>query len=115
MTMIRLPWPPAKSSANGSQGDYRGKARAGKAYKQECALECMAQRIPRNLTAVERVSITFYPPRNGKYDLDNHLGKLKRGLDAVSEHIGVDDADWQSMSLHRGKKVAGGSVVVVIE
>ena len=115
MTMIRLPWPPAKSSANGSQGDYQGKARAGKSYKSQCAWECVAQRVPRNLTAVDSVSITLHPPRNGKYDLDNHLAKMKRGLDAVSEHIGVDDSLWQSMHLYRGKKVEGGCVVVVIK
>jgi len=109
--LIRLPWPPSKSSLNGSQGDWRGKADAGKEYKATCAQECMAQRI-RPMSAPVVVHVTFYPPTARRYDLDNALARMKRGLDAVSEAIGVDDADWQSMHLHRGEKVKGGAVLV---
>ncbi len=114
MTLIRCPWPPNKSSPNGSQGDFRGKANAGANYKTTCAWECVAQRVPKVTEPVFCAMVTFHPPRNGKYDLDNALAKIKRGLDAISEHIGVDDSLWQSMRLERGHKVEGGCVMIQI-
>jgi crossover junction endodeoxyribonuclease RusA len=110
--LIRLPWPPAKSSPNGSQGDYRGKARAGAAYKATCGKVCMEYGVRRQPWGGADVSITFHPPTARAYDLDNALAKCKRGLDALSEAVGVDDADWLSMTLHRGEKVKGGCVLV---
>lgn len=113
--MIRLPWPPAKSSANGSQGDWRGKASAGKAYKDQCLLECIAQHIPKITDPILCVSLTFHPPKTYRYDLDNMLARSKRGLDAVADRIGVDDADWPAMRLERGDKVKDGCVMVRID
>jgi crossover junction endodeoxyribonuclease RusA len=112
---IKLPWPPAKSSPNGSQGDWRGKASAGKAYKNACLLECIAQKVPRNIGSVSCITLTFHPPKNYRFDLDNMLARFKRGGDAIADHIGVDDADWQEMRLKRGEKVKGGCVVVEID
>jgi crossover junction endodeoxyribonuclease RusA len=112
--LIRLPWPPAKSSPNGSQADHIGKARAGKAYKQVCAWECRAQAIQPVTAGTVAVEVTFHPPTGHAYDLDNMLARCKRGLDAVAEAIAVDDADWAEMRLCRGEKVKGGAVVVHI-
>ncbi|WP_212525871.1 hypothetical protein [Actibacterium sp. MT2.3-13A] len=109
---IRLPWPPSKASPNGSQGDFRGKAAAGKSYKAECIKECWAQKVRRIRALGVRVEIVFHPPTARAYDLDNALAKAKRGLDAVAEAIGVDDADWTEMRLVRGEKVKGGALVV---
>ena len=112
---LTLPWPPAKSSPNGPQGDFYGKAAAGKKYKNACLLECIAQKLPRKMSSVSCVTFTFHPPKAYRYDLDNALARMKRGLDAISDHIGVDDADWQEMRLKRGGKVKGGCVIVEIE
>lgn len=110
--LVRLPWPPAKSSPNGSQGDYRGKAAAGKKYKADCAKECWVQRVQKLNAPAASVVVTFCPPSNRAYDLDNALARSKRGLDAVSEAVGVDDAKWTELRLKRGEKVAGGCVLV---
>ena len=112
---VTLPWPPAKSSPNGSQGDFRGKAAAGKAYKNHCRLACIAQRIRKSDAGSAIVEVVFHPPSARAYDLDNALAKAKRGLDAVAEAIGIDDADWIELSLVRGEKVKGGKLVVNIE
>lgn len=112
--LIRLPWPPTKSSPNGPQGDFRGKAQAGKKYKSACAHACMAQGV-RGMLGPVTVEVTFCPPTARAYDLDNALARIKRGLDAVSDAIGVDDADWLSMSLVRGDKVKGGAVLVHVK
>jgi crossover junction endodeoxyribonuclease RusA len=110
--LVRLPWPPAKSSPNGGQRDFRGKARAGKAYKDTCAKECWAQAIRRMDADAASVVVTFHPPIARAYDLDNALAKAKRGLDAVSEAVGIDDAKWSEIRLKRGEKVKGGCVLV---
>ena len=112
--LIPLPWPPAKSSPNGSQGDYRGKARAGRNYKADCGWICKAQAVQPFGPGVGgvHVEVTFHPPTARAYDLDNALARCKRGLDAVAEAIGVDDRDWLSVHLARGEKVKGGAVMV---
>lgn len=112
--LIRLPWPPAKSSPNGSQGDFHGKARAGRSYKADCGWICKAQAVQPFGPSVGgvHVEVTFHPPTAHAYDLDNMLARCKRGLDAVAEAIGVDDRDWLSMRLERGDKVKGGAVLV---
>jgi|TARA_R100000455_G_C6261268_1_gene116622 crossover junction endodeoxyribonuclease RusA len=113
--LIRLPWPPTKTSKNGSQGDFRGKAKAAKGYKTDCGKECMAQHVRRMGVEAVDVDVTFHPPSLRAYDLDNMLARCKQGLDAVAEAIGVDDAKWQSMALRRGSKVKNGCVLVHVK
>lgn len=112
--VITLPWPPKQSSPNGSQGDWRGKADAGRGYKNQCLLECIAQKVQRMKGPIE-AHILFCPPSARRYDLDNALAKAKRGLDAVAERIGVDDADWHKITLQRGNKVARGQIVITLK
>lgn len=111
---VELPWPPIKSSPNGSQGDWRGKARAGRDYKRDCWAAIKAAGIaPMSASEVE-VNIIFCPPDNRRRDLDGCLTRAKRGLDALSEAIGVDDSRWNVITLERGDKVRGGSVIVSV-
>lgn len=111
---VELPWPPIKSSPNGSQGDWRGKARAGRDYKRDCWAVIKAAGIaPMSASEVE-VNIIFCPPDNRRRDLDGCLTRAKRGLDALSEAIGVDDSRWNVITLERGDKVRGGSVIVSV-
>lgn len=111
---VELPWPPIKSSPNGSQGDWRGKARAGRYYKRDCWAVIKAAGIaPMSASEVE-VNIIFCPPDNRRRDLDGCLTRAKRGLDALSEAIGVDDSRWNVITLERGDKVRGGSVIVSV-
>ena len=60
------------------------------------------------------VNIIFCPPDNRRRDLDGCLTRAKRGLDALSEAIGVDDSRWNVITLERGDKVRGGSVIVSV-
>jgi crossover junction endodeoxyribonuclease RusA len=115
MIRIILPWPPSATSANGSQADYRGKARAAKGYKQLCAWECLAQKVkpiswPDN--ADLPVTITYHPPTRARHDWDNLAKRCKQGCDAVSEAIGVDDGRWWPVTLRKGKVTRGGAVVI---
>ena len=113
--LIRLPWPPSKTSKNGPQGDYFGKAKAAKKYKTTCAKECMARHVRQMDADRVQVDIEFFPPTAHAFDLDNILARAKQGLDAVSEAIGVDDSKWDRMTLTRGPKLRGGCLLVHIK
>lgn len=111
--LVRLPWPPSKTSSNGSQGDFRGKAQAAKNYKADCIKTCWQHAIPK----IERsgnmpVVITYHPPTNGRVDWDNISNRAKQGFDAVSEAVGVDDGKWWPVILQRGAKVKGGCILM---
>ena len=110
--MVRFPWPPQAMSANGSQGNWRGKASAAQAYKAACWALCKEARVARIDAPAVEMTVVFCPPRNGRFDLDNLLGRCKNGLDAFADAIGVDDGRWQSMTLERGVKEKGGAVYV---
>ncbi len=111
--IIRLPWPPSKASSNGSQGDYHGKARARASYKQECAIACHQQQVqPMPAEGDVTVTVTYYPPRNGRLDWDNISNRAKQGFDAVAKAIRVDDGRWWPVTVERGEKVRGGAILV---
>lgn len=113
--LIRLPWPPSKTSANGSQGDFMGKAKAAKSYKATCAWVCKQQHVRQiEHEGALPVEITYHPPREGRIDWDNISNRAKQGFDAVAEAIGVDDGRWWPVTLRRGGKVKGGCVMVHI-
>lgn len=113
--IIRLPWPPSKTSKNGSQGDFRGKARAAKTYKGQCAWACVAQGVRKLHPAPEgniAVTITYHPPTKARVDWDNMAARAKQGFDAVSEAVGVDDGRWWPVTSEKGECIPGGAVLV---
>lgn len=116
MTIARvtLPWPSTDTSPNGQHGHWAKKAAAAKEYRMACWAACKAAGL-RTIEA-DRVDVTivFCPPSRRKMDLDNALARVKRGLDAVAEVIGVDDSQWRSMTLERGDPCKDGAVMVYI-
>jgi Holliday junction resolvase RusA-like endonuclease len=113
---MNFPWPPSETSANAnSPGNWRRKSNAARDFKTHCAWLLRAANIkPLPLESV-RVEITFSPPKTvSRFDLDNMLGRIKQGLDAVAEYIGIDDSAWVEMRLLRGPKGGAGSVTVEV-
>ena len=111
---IELPWPPSKTSANGSQGDYMGKARAAKSYRVTCQNECIAQGV-KPIPWPEYyipVTITYHPPRDGRFDWDNISNRAKQGFDGVAHKTGIDDGRWWPVTLRRGEKIKGGRIII---
>lgn len=110
-----LPWPPSATSANKSKsGNWWEKSKAAKSYKTECTYLLMHQKV-RSLDPAPEwlpITVTFHPPSNRRLDPDNAVNRIKAGLDAFSEAIGVDDGRFWPMTLVRGEKVAGGKVVI---
>ena len=105
-----FPWPPAALSPNGAHGHWTAKSKAAREYKAACWAACR-DLAPLGADAAE-VGVIFQPPRNGRYDLDNQLARIKQGLDAFAEAIGVDDGRWVSVTLERGDKTPGGAIHV---
>lgn len=107
---VSFPWPPAALSPNGAHGHWSSKSKAARDYKAACWAAC------RGIDAMDadavEVGVIFQPPRNGRYDLDNQLARIKQGLDAFAEAIGIDDGRWVSMTLERGDKTPGGAIHV---
>lgn len=107
---VTLPWPPAALSPNGAHGHWSSKSKAARDYKLACWAACRGIGAM-DADAVE-VGVIFQPPSNRRYDLDNQLARIKQGLDAFAEAIGVDDGRWVSMTLERGDKTPGGAIHV---
>lgn len=110
-SQITIPWPPSATSKNGSQGDYRGKARAAKSYKADCTKACWSQKVRRldhggNIA----VSITYCPPTRRPFDWDNISIRAKQGFDAVAEAVGVDDGRWWPVLVNKGPQKKGGAI-----
>lgn len=105
-----FPWPPAVLSPNGDKSHWSKKAKAAREYKAQCWAACRGI-LPMGADAVE-VGVIFQPPTSHRYDLDNQVARIKQGLDAFAEAIGVDDARWTAMTLERGDKTPGGAIHV---
>ena len=106
---LRLPWPPSDLSPN-ARGSWRSKEDARKKYKQDCGLLAKVA-IPAFMEDEIHLTIVFYPPDDRKRDLDNMLGSIKYGLDAVAAAWGVNDQRF-SMTIRRGPKIKQGVVTI---
>ncbi|MDF0543357.1 hypothetical protein PX699_13445 [Sphingobium sp. H39-3-25] len=60
------------------------------------------------------MTIIFCPPDRRKRDLDGMLSRMKQGLDAVAEAIGVDDSEFRVITIGWGDVVKHGAVQVMI-
>lgn len=117
---VTVPWPPSGLSPNGSQGDYRGKARLASAYKARCSLLMREKgravpRLPAGTVVSRIVVVACPPPRVSRYDFDNLAKRLKPAFDALADALGVDDGEWRAMVLERGERCKAGAVIVEVE
>lgn len=112
---LTLPWPPTAMSPNASgQGKWRTKNDAAQAYKRTCWAICLERNVRKIDASTVEATIIFCPPSRRRYDLDNALARIKQGLDAIAEAIGVDDSKWRSITLERGETCKNGGVIVHI-
>lgn len=108
---ITLPWPPKELSPNARQ-HHMAFYRAKKAYKAACMWTAKEQGATRIEADKVHVHMVFFKPTKRAMDLDNMLGRMKSGLDGLSELLGVDDSKW-SLSIEFAKEV-GGMVKVTV-
>lgn len=92
MLTVTLPWPDKALSPNGGGRSWQKKHRVKKAYKRECWAELKAQGVRNAPAGRLSVALTFHPPHVRAYDQDNLIARMKAGLDALSDVLGVDDS-----------------------
>lgn len=114
MLRVTLPWPPSELRPNAARRrHYHANAATAAKYKADCYVAILEQGInpadgPLSLT------ITFHPPTRRKYDRDGSLSAIKAGLDILAAHLGIDDDDFEPITLCRGGVIKGGAVEIVI-
>lgn len=115
-----LPWPNKALSPN-SRIDRRSSTKIRQAARDlgfYAAKEALQKNgFPSYLHGVAGIVViySFHAPNMHRYDLDNALSRLKAANDGIALALGVDDSDWNAVTLRRGQPVVGGRVDVEIE
>lgn len=114
--IIELPWPPTRLSPNArGAGNFWAKASAAKKYRNDCLILLKSQSVPRLAASGPiMLEVQFCPPTRRISDLDNLLARVKQGIDALAETMGVNDKDFE-FTLRRGEPVKGGVVRVSVQ
>jgi crossover junction endodeoxyribonuclease RusA len=114
---VVLPWPDAKLNPNRSKGAHwastsalRKKARADAHILTKAELGGN----PVNPQTTRALTITFVQPDKRARDRDNLLAALKPSLDGVADALGVNDSQFDPITIRREYGAKPGSVVVEI-
>jgi crossover junction endodeoxyribonuclease RusA len=111
---IILRWPDSKLNPN-SHCHWSVKAKAAKAYRKDAGWLAVTSKVKVDREGSIHLKITFLPPSNRKYDLDNLLARIKSGLDGVADGLGVNDNRF-ALTIERGVVCPPGWVrIEVIE
>lgn len=103
-----MPWPSADLSPN-KRLHWSRVSKAKKAARAEAAF--LAGKCP-EFDGKLHLHITFHPPANRHYDIDNLLARMKAALDGVADAWGVNDKCFRPITIDDGAKVKGGKVVI---
>ena len=95
MIELTLPWPPKDLSPN-ARIHWSKRAKAAKAYRAECAIQCMTHRWGYELAKSYHEGrlhlwIDFYPPDRRHRDDDNMIAAFKSGRDGLADALGIND------------------------
>ena len=115
---IELPFPPAELNPN-KRIHRLALIGIKQRYKMQCGLLAnLAMKksvwVPPTTTGTVPLTITYVMPDKRKRDRDNLLAASKQALDAVAEALGIDDNQFEPITLRRefGKKP--GDMIVEI-
>lgn len=122
MITFELPWPSAKLNPNQSKGMHWGATSAlrKKARNDAFYLTCEALTAPKQCPGVMSESgpialtITFIQPDRRARDRDNLLAALKSSLDGVADALGVNDSQFEPVTIRREYGAKPGSVRIQI-
>ena len=110
--IVTLPYPPAILSPN-ARPHWAERAKAVKAYRNECGFELLAQGV-NHMDSVS-LTLTFCPPDRRRRDRDNAIHAFKAGQDAIGDITGIDDSQFSvTYTPGFGEPVKGGCVKVEI-
>lgn len=118
MITFDLPWPDPILNPNRSKGRHwaaTAGARDGARFSAYMAA-CAAIPVGDNKNPVGPISltITFVQPDRRRRDRDNSLASLKPALDGVADALGIDDSQFEPMTLKREYGKKPGSVRIEI-
>ena len=118
MIRVELPFPPADLFPNRANGRHWTAVRQMKDTAKEIAyVLTRAAAGPRDkpLSAGDvPLAITFHAPDKRRRDRDNCLAAAKHQLDGVALALGIDDAQFEPLTVRRGEPVKGGLMVLEI-
>lgn len=116
--ITQLPWPDPALNPNRKNGKHWGATSAAKDKRKADARWLVLVEMRKNgyVPPVGRlpVSLTFCPPDKRRRDLDNLLASMKSDLDGVAQALGMDDQNFDPLTLKRGEPVKGGCVIVEV-
>ena len=112
---VDLDWPPKKLSPNGSQGDYRGKAKVKAGYRRDCMILARAARLKLPDSKEIPINVEYFPPDRRRRDWDNCVAMSKGLFDGVADALGIDDSRFvPTIKLHEFNENIKGIVRVTI-
>jgi Holliday junction resolvase RusA-like endonuclease len=109
--ILELPFPPKELSQNARIHHY-ARARAVKAYRQECMVLARTANLKIDWAGDIHLWIDFYRPNRHHYDDDGLSGRFKAGRDGIADALGVDDNRFRQHPYLKDEVCKGGKVVV---
>lgn len=109
---IELPFPNGKLSPNRAKGLHWGATSSLKRRQSDDAF--ILTRKAMNLENIYglHLTITYHEPDRRKRDLDNMLAASKSAIDGMASALGVNDKNFNPITIIRGVVVKGGLMVV---
>lgn len=104
MIAFTLPWPNAKLNPNRSKGvHWAATSKLRKDAREFARLQArhVASQHTIDLTAAIPLTVTFIQPDRRARDRDNLLAALKPSLDGVADALGVNDAQFDPVTIRR--------------
>jgi crossover junction endodeoxyribonuclease RusA len=115
--VVELPFPPAGLNPNQKNGKHWSSTHAAKKqYLADCFI--LTKQAMGNWKAPEgsfALNITFVQPDKRRRDRDNLLAAMKSGLDGISQALGIDDSNFEALTIRREYGTKPGAVRVVIK
>ena len=109
--MIVLTWPPRELHPN-ARVHHMVKAKAVKAYKLAAWATALGEGPELPEARPIALTVEFSPPDKRRRDADGLLSSIKAGLDGICEAYGLDDYQFNPITIHRREPVKGGRVTV---
>lgn len=100
-----LPWPSRQLNPNSR---HKWKLINARKKQREDAFILAKQHKP----FTGHLIITFNPPDKRRRDLDNCLSMMKGAIDGIAEAWGIDDKDFQPITIQWGEVIKNGSVEI---
>lgn len=111
MIAVTLPWPSSKLNPNSSKGRHWASTSALRKQARNDALwttkGAMLQRLLEKLPVIDfgpgavSLTVTFVQPDRRARDRDNLLAALKPSLDGVADALGINDSQFDPVTIKR--------------